>query len=99
MGRWPWTTTQASKWQWLDFSTTQWTQLLCHQLTHQQQHQRMEQRMEGIQRIQRPQGIQTTTVLEETLRLAYLSALRRMLTSTRRVSMTAWRAVKWNNLL
>ena len=112
--RWPWTTTQASKWQLLDFSTTLWvrrwrnetfyfinieitlhtklsdqTRLLCHQPTHQRMHQRTEQRGEGIRRVQRQQKIQTTTALEETLRLAYLFAQRRMLTSTRYIT-TSW---------
>merc|ERR1712192_334250 len=54
---------------------------------------------EGIQRIQLQRKIQTTTALEETLRLAYLSAQGRMLISTRRVSMTAWRTVEQEYLL
>ena len=62
------------------------TRLLCHQLTHQRQHQRTEQRQDQIQRIQRPREIQTTTALEGTLRLAYLSARRRTLTSTRYIT-------------
>merc|ERR1712109_376075 len=96
MGKLLWTITQDSRWLSQDCSTMLRERQLHPQLPHQLMHQPRDQPTD--QRIQRPLGIQTTTVLEETLRPAYLSAQRRMLTSTRPVCMTAWRTVEGLNL-
>merc|ERR1712004_178771 len=91
-----WTITLDSRWLSQDCSTMLRERQLHPQLPHPLMHQQRDQPTD--QRIQRPLGIQTTTVLEETLRPAYPSAQRRMLTSTRRVCMTAWRTVERQNL-
>merc|ERR1712109_403766 len=96
MGKWLWTTTQDSRWLSQDCSMMLQERQLHPQLLHQLMHQPRDQPTD--QRIQRRLGIQTTTALEETLRPAYPSAQRRMLTSTRRVCMTAWRTVERRNL-
>merc|ERR1712107_784668 len=88
--------TLDSRWQSQDFSTMLRERQLHPQLPHRLMPQPRNQPTD--QRIQRRLGIQTTTVLEETLRPAYPSAQRRMLTSTRRVCMTAWRTVERRNL-